>query len=159
VQTNQLKTIFAVRRHWLEPEDNAPVRVRHPVLDSILLSEPHKRSCTINRRRSAGGERCRSYCLGADPAVPTDKMNAKRTNFHESFAGSEIKPPSKRSTRLLFAAVALIVAGLCPKPHSGMGGARHGCDTSRGESDRAGSPEAPDLPLIVHIRASGVMSA
>jgi hypothetical protein len=39
-------------------------------------------------------------------------MNAKRTNFHESFAGSEIKPPSERSTSLLFAAVALIVAVL-----------------------------------------------
>jgi hypothetical protein len=39
-------------------------------------------------------------------------MNAKRTNFHESFAGSEIKPPSERSTGLLFTAVALIVAVL-----------------------------------------------
>jgi hypothetical protein len=35
-----------------------------------------------------------------------------RTNFHESFAGSEIKPPSERSTGLLFTAVALIVAVL-----------------------------------------------
>ena len=35
-----------------------------------------------------------------------------RTNFHESFAGSEIKPPSERSTGLLFAAVAVIVAVL-----------------------------------------------
>ena len=33
-----------------------------------------------------------------------------RTNFHESYAGSEIKPPSERSTGLLFAAVAVIVA-------------------------------------------------
>jgi hypothetical protein len=35
-----------------------------------------------------------------------------RTNFHESFAGSEIKPPSERSTGLLFTAVAVIVAVL-----------------------------------------------
>jgi hypothetical protein len=35
-----------------------------------------------------------------------------RTNFHESFAGSEIKPPSERSTGLLFSAVAVIVAVL-----------------------------------------------
>jgi predicted membrane metal-binding protein len=35
-----------------------------------------------------------------------------RTNFHESFAGSEINPPSERSTGLLFAAVAVIVAVL-----------------------------------------------
>ena len=34
------------------------------------------------------------------------------SNFHESYAGSEIKPPSERSTGLLFAGVALIVAGL-----------------------------------------------
>lgn len=39
-------------------------------------------------------------------------MNAKKTNFHESFAGSEINPPSERSTGLLFAAVAVIVAVL-----------------------------------------------
>jgi predicted membrane metal-binding protein len=32
------------------------------------------------------------------------------TNFHESFAGSEIKLPTERSTGLLFAAVAVIVA-------------------------------------------------
>ena len=31
-------------------------------------------------------------------------------NFHESYAGSEIKPPSERSTGLLFAAVAAILA-------------------------------------------------
>ena len=31
-------------------------------------------------------------------------------NFHESFAGSAIKPPSERSTGLMFAGVALIVA-------------------------------------------------
>jgi hypothetical protein len=35
-----------------------------------------------------------------------------RTNFHESYAGGEIKPPSERSTGLLFSVVALIVAGL-----------------------------------------------
>jgi hypothetical protein len=35
-----------------------------------------------------------------------------RTNFHESYAGIEIKPPSERSTGLLFAAVAVIVAVL-----------------------------------------------
>lgn len=35
-----------------------------------------------------------------------------RTNFHESYAGGEIKPPSERSTGLLFAAVAVIVAVL-----------------------------------------------
>ena len=35
-----------------------------------------------------------------------------RTNFHESYAGSEIKPPSERSTGLVFAAVAVIVAVL-----------------------------------------------
>ena len=33
-----------------------------------------------------------------------------RTNFHESYAGDEIKPPSERSTGLVFAAVAVIVA-------------------------------------------------
>ena len=33
-----------------------------------------------------------------------------RTDFHESYAGSEIKPPSERSTGLLFAAVAVLVA-------------------------------------------------
>ena len=31
-------------------------------------------------------------------------------NFHESFAGGEVKPPSERATGLVFAAVALIVA-------------------------------------------------
>jgi len=35
-----------------------------------------------------------------------------QTNFHESFAGSEIKPPSERSTGLLFAALAVMVAVL-----------------------------------------------
>ncbi len=35
-----------------------------------------------------------------------------RTNFHESFARDEIKPPSDRSTGLTFAAVAAIVAVL-----------------------------------------------
>jgi hypothetical protein len=33
-------------------------------------------------------------------------------NFHESFVGGEIKPPSERSTGLVFGAVALIVAVL-----------------------------------------------
>ena len=33
-------------------------------------------------------------------------------NFHESFAGGEVKPPSDRATGLVFAAVALIVAVL-----------------------------------------------
>ena len=33
-------------------------------------------------------------------------------NFHESFAGGEVKPPSERATGLVFAAVALIVAVL-----------------------------------------------
>jgi hypothetical protein len=32
------------------------------------------------------------------------------TNFHESYAGSEIKPPSERSTGLVFAALAAILA-------------------------------------------------
>ena len=32
------------------------------------------------------------------------------TNFHESYAGSEIKPPSERSTGLVFAAIAVIFA-------------------------------------------------
>jgi hypothetical protein len=31
-------------------------------------------------------------------------------DFHESFAGGEVKPPSERATGLVFAAVALIVA-------------------------------------------------
>jgi hypothetical protein len=31
-------------------------------------------------------------------------------NFHESYPGSEVKPPSDRSTGLVFAAVAVIVA-------------------------------------------------
>ena len=34
------------------------------------------------------------------------------TNFHESYTGSEIKPPSERSNGLLFAGVAVIVAVL-----------------------------------------------
>jgi hypothetical protein len=34
------------------------------------------------------------------------------SNFHESYIGNEIKPPSERSTGLLFAAVAVIVAVL-----------------------------------------------
>jgi len=33
-------------------------------------------------------------------------------NFHESFAGGEVKPPSERATGLVFASVALIVAVL-----------------------------------------------
>jgi hypothetical protein len=33
-------------------------------------------------------------------------------NFHESYAGGEIKPPSARSTGLLFAVVAVIIAVL-----------------------------------------------
>jgi len=33
-------------------------------------------------------------------------------NFHESFAGGEVKPPSERATGLVFVAVALIVAVL-----------------------------------------------
>ena len=38
-------------------------------------------------------------------------------NFHESFAGGEVKPPSDRATGLVFAAVALIVALLwCDSP-------------------------------------------
>ena len=39
-------------------------------------------------------------------------MIAMRTNFHERYAGSEVKPPSDRSTGLWFAVVAIIVAGL-----------------------------------------------
>jgi Saxitoxin biosynthesis operon protein SxtJ len=35
-----------------------------------------------------------------------------RSNFHETYSGSEVKPPSDRSTGLLFAAVALIFAAL-----------------------------------------------
>ena len=35
------------------------------------------------------------------------------SNFHESYAGGEIKPPSERTTGLLFAAVAVIDAVLC----------------------------------------------
>src|SRR5262245_38392430 len=34
VQTNQLKTTFALRRHWPEP---APARVRHPAFDSDIV--------------------------------------------------------------------------------------------------------------------------
>lgn len=34
------------------------------------------------------------------------------TNFHENFTGGEIKPPSERSTGLLFAAVAVVIAVL-----------------------------------------------
>jgi len=33
-------------------------------------------------------------------------------NFHESFAGGEVKPPSEHATGLIFAAVAVIVAVL-----------------------------------------------
>ena len=33
-----------------------------------------------------------------------------RTNFNDSYAGGEIKPPSERSTGLVFAAVAALVA-------------------------------------------------
>lgn len=35
-----------------------------------------------------------------------------RSNFHETYAGSEVKPPSERSVGLLFAGVALIFAAL-----------------------------------------------
>ena len=35
-----------------------------------------------------------------------------RTNFHENYDGSEIKPPSERSTGLLLAVVAAIIAVL-----------------------------------------------
>ena len=35
-----------------------------------------------------------------------------QNNFHQSYAGSEIKPPSERSAGLLFATVAVIVAVL-----------------------------------------------
>jgi hypothetical protein len=35
-----------------------------------------------------------------------------RTNFHESFAQGAIKPPSERSTGLVFVAVALLIAYL-----------------------------------------------
>ena len=35
-----------------------------------------------------------------------------RTNFHESFAKADVKPPSERSTGLVFAAAAVIVAFL-----------------------------------------------
>src|SRR5262245_18989493 len=38
--------------------------------------------------------------------------NAMTKNFHESLVGSEIKPPSERSTGLVFATVAVIVAVL-----------------------------------------------
>src|SRR5262245_30264997 len=40
------------------------------------------------------------------------RNGAMQTNFHESYAGNEIKPPLERSTGLLFAAVAAIVAAL-----------------------------------------------
>src|SRR5262249_11647268 len=33
-------------------------------------------------------------------------------NFHESYSQAEVKPPSERATGLVFAGVALIVAGL-----------------------------------------------
>src|SRR5262245_46666869 len=36
-----------------------------------------------------------------------------KTNFHESYEGTEIKPPSERSTGLLFAGIAVIVATAC----------------------------------------------
>ena len=35
-----------------------------------------------------------------------------KTNFHESYTQSEIKPPSERSTGLVFGAVAVLVAVL-----------------------------------------------
>jgi hypothetical protein len=41
---------------------------------------------------------------GSIPVMPT--------NFHESYAGGEIKPPSERSTGLVFGAMAAIVAVL-----------------------------------------------
>ena len=37
-------------------------------------------------------------------------MSVNDKNFHESFAGAEVKPPSERATGLVFAAVAVIVA-------------------------------------------------
>ena len=40
------------------------------------------------------------------------RTDVKFMNFHESYAGDEIKPPSERSTGLVFAAVALVVAVL-----------------------------------------------
>ena len=52
-----------------------------------------------------------------------------RTNFHESYAGSEIKPPSERSTGLLFAAVATDCCSImAQQPHRAVGGARYGRD-------------------------------
>ena len=42
-------------------------------------------------------------CVGASCRVMSK-------NFHESFAGAEVKPPSERATGLVFAAVAVIVA-------------------------------------------------
>jgi hypothetical protein len=38
-------------------------------------------------------------------------------NFHESFAGGAVKPPSERSTGLMFAGVALIVAFIWRNAH------------------------------------------
>src|SRR5262245_38344505 len=35
-----------------------------------------------------------------------------QTNFHESYAGAEVKPPSERSTGLVFAAMAAIIGVL-----------------------------------------------
>jgi len=37
---------------------------------------------------------------------------AKAENFHESYRSGDVKPPSERSTGLVFAAVALILAGV-----------------------------------------------
>ncbi len=47
--------------------------------------------------------------MGANPlSMQSDRVMSK--NFHESFAGGEVKPPSARATGLVFAAVAMIVA-------------------------------------------------
>lgn len=39
-----------------------------------------------------------------------ERFGVVRKNFHESYGGGEIKPPSERSTGLVFAVVAVIVA-------------------------------------------------
>ncbi len=43
-------------------------------------------------------------------AIPEASERAMSKNFHEGFAGGEVKPPTERATGLVFVAVALIVA-------------------------------------------------
>jgi hypothetical protein len=73
-------------------------------------------------------------------------MNA---NFHESYAGGEIKPPSERSTGLLFAVVAVIIAVLWrDSPAMLWGGSLHRPAVGSDKLARARSAQADKHSLV-----------